>query len=126
MTFGLCNAPATFQRLVNKVPGDVPNCRVYLDDIVVYTNDWADHLATLQEVFRRLSAASLTLNLSKCEFGKGTIIYLGQQVGGANVCPVDVKISFISNFPVPSNRRELRRFLGFAGFCKNFRRWLLL
>ena len=71
MPFGLCNAPATFQRLVNKVLGDVSNCKAYLDDIVVYSNDWVGHIATLREVFKRLSAASLTLNLAKCEFGKG-------------------------------------------------------
>ncbi|XP_043962798.1 uncharacterized protein LOC122825436 isoform X2 [Gambusia affinis] len=71
MPFGLCNAPATFQRLVNRVLGDVSNCRVYLDDIVVYSSDWSTHLSVLLEVFKRLSAASLTLNLSKCEFGKG-------------------------------------------------------
>ncbi|XP_043968384.1 uncharacterized protein LOC122828679 isoform X1 [Gambusia affinis] len=124
MPFGLCNAPATFQRLVNRVLGDVSNCRVYLDDIVVYSSDWSTHLSVLLEVFKRLSAASLTLNLSKCEFGKGTIVYLGQQVGGGKVCPVDAKVKVISDFPVPSSRRELRRFLGMAGFyrrfCKNF------
>uniref|UniRef100_A0A3B3I2A9 Gypsy retrotransposon integrase-like protein 1 n=1 Tax=Oryzias latipes TaxID=8090 RepID=A0A3B3I2A9_ORYLA len=124
MPFGLCNAPATFQRLVNKVLGDVRNCRAYLDDIVVYSDVWSNHLATLRDVFERLSAASLTLNLAKCEFGKGTILYLGQQVGGGRVCPADVRVSAIIAFPVPTGRRELRRFLGMAGyyrrFCRNF------
>lgn len=124
MPFGLCNAPATFQRLVNKVLGGIPNCRAYLDDIVVYTKDWASHLTILREVFKRLSAASLTLNLAKCEFGQGTVQYLGQQVGGGKVCPMEAKIITISTFPPPTTRRELRRFLGMAGyyrrFCKNF------
>ncbi|KAK7929024.1 hypothetical protein WMY93_005419 [Mugilogobius chulae] len=124
MPFGLCNAPATFQQLVNKVLGGVPNCRAYLDDIVIYTNDWANHIATLREVFKRLSAATLTLNLAKCEFGQGTVQYLGQQVGGGKVCPVETKIAAIVAFPTPTARRELRRFLGMAGyyrrFCKNF------
>ena len=79
---------------------------------------------TLREVFSRLSIASLTLNLAKCEFGKGTVLYLGQQVGRGQVCPADVKITAITAFPVPTTRRELRRFLGMAGyyrrFCKNF------
>lgn len=124
MPFGMCNAPATFQRLVNKVLGGVSNCRAYLDDIVGYSNDWASHMSTLREVFKCLSTASLTLNLAKCEFGKGTVLYLGQQVGQGKVCPIDAKINAIAAFPVPTTRRELRRFLGMAGyyrrFCKNF------
>lgn len=124
MPFGMCNAPATFQRLANKVLGDIPNCRSYLDDIVVYSDDWVSHIARLREVFKRLSVASLTLNLAKCEFGKGTVLYLGHQVGSGQVCPVDAKVSAIAEFPVPTTRRELRRFLGMAGyyrrFCKNF------
>ncbi|TWW54068.1 Retrovirus-related Pol polyprotein from transposon 412, partial [Takifugu flavidus] len=82
MPFGLCNAPATFHRVVNKVLGDVPHCKVYLDDIVVYSDDWTSHMATLRNVFARLASASLTLNLPKCEFGRGSVLYLGQQVGG--------------------------------------------
>nr|XP_033942275.1 uncharacterized protein LOC117449038 isoform X1 [Pseudochaenichthys georgianus] len=123
MPFGMCNAPATFQRLVNLVLGHVPDCKAYLDDIV-YSKDWSSHMSTLREVFKCLSAASLTLNLAKCEFGKGTVLYLGQQVGRGKVCPADAKIRAIASLPVPSTRRELRRFLGMAGyyrcFCRNF------
>ena len=124
MPFGLCSAPANFQRLVNKVLGDVSNCKAYLDDIVVYSDDWASHITTLREVFRHLSAASLSLNLAKCEFGKGTVLYLGQQVGQGRVCPANVKTTVISEFPVPTTRRELCCFLRMAGyyrrFCRNF------
>lgn len=124
MPFGLCNAPATFQRLINKVLGGVPKCRAYLDDIVVYSTEWSEHLATLRIVFQRLANASLTLNLAKCEFGKATVRYLGQLVGSGKVCPVDVKVKAISEFPPPSTRKELRRFLGLVGYyrryCKNF------
>lgn len=124
MLFGLCNAPATFQRLVSKVLEGVSNCRAYLDDIVVYSDDRLGHMTTLREVFTRLSKASLTLNLTQCEFGKGTVLYLGQQVGRGQVRPVDAKISAITAFPPPITRRELRRFLGMTGyyrrFCKNF------
>lgn len=124
MPFGMCNAPATFQRLINSVLGDVPHCRAYLDDIVIYSSEWGEHMTTLREVFGRLLNASLTLNLAKCEFGKGTVLYLGQQVGRGQVCPADAKISAIRAFPEPKTRRELRRFLGMSGyyrrFCKNF------
>ena len=106
------------------VLGDVPNCNVYLDDVVIFSNDWKDHMASLKIVFLRLAGASLTLNLAKCEFGKATVTYLGKQVGLGQVRPVDAKITAILSYPVPSTRRELRRFLGMTGyyrcFCKNF------
>lgn len=124
MAFGLRNAPATFQRLVNKVMADVPNCSAYLDDLVVYTSTWPEHVSVLTMVFQRLADASLTLNLAKCEFGKATVTYLGKQVGKGQVRPVEAKVVAIKEFPTPTTRRELRRFLGMAGyyrsFCKNF------
>ncbi len=68
------------------VLGDVPNCDAYLDDIVIYSETWEDHLKTLKMVFERLESASLTLNLTKCEIGKATITYLGKKVGEACGC----------------------------------------
>lgn len=85
MAFGLRNAPATFQRMMLIVLGTIPNCNVYLDDVVVYTDDWTSHMFILAEVFQRLAAASLTLNLVKCEFGKATVTYVGKQVGHGQV-----------------------------------------
>lgn len=124
MAFGMRNAPATFQRMMHMVLGTVPNCNVYLDDVVVYSADWAGHLSTLAAVFQRLAAASLTLNLAKCEFGKATVTYLGKEVGHGQVCPVNAKVSAVLTYPAPATRRELRRFLGMAGyyrcFCRNF------
>lgn len=108
MPFGLKNAPATLQQVL----GDVPNCSVYLDDVVVFSNDWKSHLSVLREVFQRLADASLTLNLAKCEFGKATVTCLGKQVGHGQVRPVEAKVRAVLSFPVPTTRRELRRFLG--------------
>ncbi|KAI2644688.1 Retrovirus-related Pol polyprotein from transposon 17.6 [Labeo rohita] len=124
LAFGMRNAPATFQRMMHKILSDVTNCEVYLDDIVIYSENWTDHVKTLEKVFKCLTAASLTLNLAKCEFAKGVVTYLGKQVGQGAVKPVEAKISAILEFPVPSNKRELRRFLGMSGyyrsFCPNF------
>jgi len=124
MAFGLRNAPATFQRLMSTVLGDVPNCNIYLDDVVIYSTTWAEHMLTLHDVFRRLKAASLTLNLKKCEFAKASVTYLGKQVGNGKVRPLDGKVTAVLSYPVPTTRRELRRFLGMVGyyrcFCKNF------
>ena len=124
MAFGMCNAPATFQRLVNSVLAGVANCNAYLDDLIVYTTTWEEHMQILDQVFTRLAKASLTLNLAKCEFGKATVTYLGRQVGQGQVRPVDAKVQAITECPIPSTRRALRRFLGMAGyyrsFCRNF------
>ena len=124
MPFGVRNAPATFQRLVNRVLAGMQGCDAYLDDVVLYSTTWAHHLEQIKELLTRLAAAKLTVNLSKCEFGKARVTYLGKIVGGGQVRPVTAKIEAICDFPVPSSRRELRRFLGMAGyyraFCKNF------
>lgn len=124
MAFGMRNAPATFQRLVNIVLSGVPNCNAYLDDLVVYSSEWSEHISLLRTVFEKLASASLTLNLAKCEFGQATVTYLGKEVGQGQVRPIQAKVEAVANFPVPETRRELRRFLGMAGyyrsFCKNF------
>lgn len=114
MAFGMRNAPATFERLMILILGEVKNCNVYLDDVVVYSGVWEDHLDSLHTVFQRLAAAPLTLNVAKCEFGKATVTYLGKRVGLGKGRPVSAKVKA---------RRELRRFLGIASyyrcFCRN-------
>ncbi len=124
MAFGLRNAPATFQRLMNRVLSGIPNCDAYLDNIVVYTSDWNEHLKTLRVVFDHLQAFLLTLNLAKCKFGKATVTYLGKQVDQGEVRPIAAKVQAIVQSPAPTTKRQLRHFLGMAGyyrgFCKNF------
>ncbi len=124
LAFGMRNAPATFQRLMNTVLADVENCEVYLDDVVIHSLTWTEHISSLKKVLQHLADASLTLNLAKCEFAKGKITYLGKQVGQGMVKPVEAKITAILEYPVPFNKRELRRFLGMCGyyraFCPNF------
>lgn len=114
------NAAATFQRLVNIIC-----CCAYLDDVVIHSATWPEHVQALRTVFERLASASIPVNLAKCEFGKATVIYLGKQVGRGQVRPIAAKVSAIVANPVPTTRRELRRFLGMAGyyyrkFCRNF------
>lgn len=118
MPFGMRNAPATFQRLVNKVLKGVADCEAYLDDVVIYSSSWSRHVAQLEEVFDRLAVANLTLNLAKCEFGQATVTYLGKVVGHGKVCPIEAKVEAIVNFGVPSSRRDLKHFLGMAGYYR--------
>ncbi|KAI2665219.1 Retrovirus-related Pol polyprotein from transposon 17.6 [Labeo rohita] len=124
LAFGMRNASATFQRLMQRVLVGVTNCEVYTDDVVVYSSSWEEHVKALEDVFSKLAAASLTLNAAKCEFEKAVVTYLGKQVGQGCVRPVVAKVEAILQFPTPSNKRELRRFLDMAGyyrgFCRNF------
>ena len=79
----------------------------------------------LEQVFDRLARATLTLNLPNSEFGKATVTYLGQQVGQGEVRPVEAKIVAIRDFPVPTTRKALRRFLGMAGYYRSYCRNLV-
>lgn len=124
LPYGLRNSGATFQRLMNLVVSGLEGCAVYLDDVVIYSNSWEEHVCRVQALFERLVWARLTVNLAKCEFAKATVTYLGKVVGQGFVRPVEAKIQAVTRFPQPSTKKELMRFLGMAGyyraFCKNF------
>ncbi len=123
MAFGMHNVPATFQRLIIVLSG-VSNCNAYLDDLVVYSTDWSEHVSLLRTVFEGLANASLTLNSVKCEFSLATITHLGKEVGQGQVRPLEAKVTAIAEFSISTTGQELRRFLGMAGyycsFCNNF------
>ena len=124
MPFGMKNSPATFQRLVNNVICGLDGCDAYIDDVIIYSDSWSDHLQRIRQFFDRLSKAKLTVNLAKTEFCHATVTFLGHLVGQGQVKPLEAKVNAISEFPVPKCKRQLMRFLGMAGyyrkFCKNF------
>lgn len=122
MPFGLTGSPATFQRLADTVFGPelYPNVVVYLDDILICTSDFQTHCNMLSEVFRRLSEAGLRINIGKCEFGCSEVRYLGFRVNADGMSVDPDKTSSVTEFPVPSNVRSLRRFLGMAGWYRRF------
>ncbi|KAL3866009.1 hypothetical protein ACJMK2_043350 [Sinanodonta woodiana] len=124
MPFGMKGSPSTFQRLMNMITSGLENCDAYIDDVIIYNDTWMEHLATIRKFFDRLTDACLTVNLSKSEFCRASVTFLGHIVGHGQVRPIDAKVEAISNFPVPENRKQLMRFLGMAGyyrkFCSNF------
>lgn len=95
-------------------------CAVYLDDVVIYRNTWEDHLSRIQALLECLADGNLTVNLAKCEFAKATVTYLGKVVGQGHVRPVDAKVSAITEFPAPTTKKELMRFLGLVGYYRCF------
>ena len=120
MPFGMKNAPATFQRMVNKLVRDIDGCEGYIDDVVIFSDNWSDHIRQIERFFQIMREAKLTINLMKSEFGKATVKYLGHIVGQGQVRPLDAKIQTIVKFPIPTSRKELARFLGMAGYYRNF------
>ena len=120
MPFGMKNAPAIFQRMVNKLVRDIDGCEGYIDDVVIYSDNWSDHIHQIKHFFQVMQEAKLTINLMKSEFGKATVKYLGHFVGQGQVRPLDAKIQTIAKFPIPTSQKELARFLGMAGYYRNF------
>lgn len=129
MAFGLTNAPATFQRLMELALGPdvyLNFALVYLDDIIVHSQDFASHLQRLDAVFGKLRTANLKLKPSKCEFFKQELKYLGHVVSKQGISPDPEKVTVLKSWPSPKSVEELRSFLGFVGyyrrFCKDFSR----
>ena len=124
MPFGMTNAPSTFQRLINEIIRDLEGVYAYLDDIIIISNTWEEHLRRLSLLLDRLVKANLTINLKKSDFGKGTVCYLGHIVGSGHIRPKFANVEAILNYPVPETKKSLRRFLGMVSyyrkFCRNF------
>ena len=122
MVFGLTNAPAEFQRLMNQALGTLRNTvvRCFLDDLLIPAKDWPEMLESLRSVLQALREANLTCKLSKCEFGKRTIEYLGFVVSEGTLQPGPRKVQAIADFPRPQSVHDVRRWLGLTGFFRRF------
>ncbi|RWR99798.1 Retrovirus-related Pol polyprotein from transposon 17.6-like protein, partial [Dinothrombium tinctorium] len=118
MPFSLCNAPATFQRLMNDVLRSYINriCVVYLDDIIVFSKTFDEHIQRLHKIFNALSEANLSFQPDKCEFCKTEINYLGHVISREGIQPDSDKISVVKNFLDPKKVRDVRSFLGLASY----------
>ncbi|XP_038072003.1 uncharacterized protein LOC119740694 [Patiria miniata] len=122
MPFGLSNAPATFQRLMQRCLGDqcFDNVLIYLDDIIVYSSDFDSHLAHLDRVFTRLREQGLKLKPAKCHLLQQEVRYLGHLVSSKGVAVDPEKIEVVVDWPEPKTVRDVRAFLGFTGFFRRF------
>ncbi|CAM4524897.1 unnamed protein product [Lepidochelys kempii] len=103
LPFGLRNAPATFQRLVDGLLAGLGEYAVaYLDDVAIFSDSWADHLEHLQKVLERIREAGLTVKAKKCQIGLNRVTYLGHQVGQGTISPLQAKVDAIQKWPVPN------------------------
>ena len=113
--------PASFQRMTDRlVDGIQDSVTAYLDDLVIFSYTWEDHLTQLQEIFSRLRQAGLTAKPAKCQFGMRTCTYLGHIVGNGVVKPEASKISAVESFTVPQTKRQVQAFLGLTGYYRKF------
>ena len=110
MPYGMKNAPATFQRLMNHICFDIPGCVVYIDDILLFSHTWEDHMNQIRLLCCKLSHANLVINLQKCDFVKSTVQYLGYKVGQGEVAPPSAKVEAILNFPFLKPRKTFKDF----------------
>lgn len=122
MAFGLTNAPATFQRLIERCMGELhlKECLIYLDDVIIFSETVEQHFERLSAVFERLEQFNLKLKGSKCEFFQTEVNYLGHVVSADGVRTDPEKIRVLKEWPVPTSVKELRSFLGFAGYYRRF------
>lgn len=118
MAFGLTGAPGTFQGAMNATlsPGLRKFVIVFLDDILVYSTSLEEHVHHLRQVFQQLANDQWKLKMSKCTFAQRSIAYLGHVVSAAGVATDLAKIQAIMDWPQPSSIKELRGFLGLAGY----------
>ena len=123
MFFGLTNSPATFQSLMNTIFADLiaeGKVAVYLDDILIWSNDLAEHRKIVHEVLTRLEKHDLYLRPEKCEFEKSEIEYLGLIIRPNEVTMDPIKVKAVAEWPTPRNLKEVRGFIGFANFYRRF------
>jgi len=122
MPFGLCNARATFQALMNDIlrPFLRRFVLVFFDDILIYSSSWSDHLRHVRAVLDVLHQHRLYAKRSKCEFGATTVSYLGHTISAAGVAMDPAKVQAVSDWLTPKSARAVRGFLGLAGYYRKF------
>ena len=122
MPFGLTNAPATFQRLMECILAGLTGeqCLIYIDDIIVFSASFPEHLERLTNVFLKLQDAGLKLKTEKCKFVQKAVKYLGHVVSAEGICPDPAKTEVVVSYPVPTSAKEVKQFMGLCNYYRRF------
>lgn len=122
MPYGLANAPSVFQEFMNEVFREFLHnfVIVYIDDILIYSRNLADHRHHVKQVLQRLRQHHLYLKLEKCEFHRPTVQFLSYIISQEGIQMDQGKVTAIAEWPTPHSVKELQRFLGFANFYRRF------
>ena len=121
MPFGVCNAPAIFQTLMEKILHGLGEfCKVYMDDLIIFSDTWEEHLTHVRKVLTALKAAGLTANPAKCEWGGKQLQFLGHIIGSGEMSIPKARIQALKSYVKPTTKRGLRSFLGAISFYRKF------
>ena len=120
MPLGLVNAPATFSRMMRIMLRDITCVDNFIDDILVHTKTWKQHIDTLDDLFQRLQMCGVTARPTKCFVGFRKLEYLGHIIGQGRLSPTPEKLSAIQDAPRPVTKKQLRSFLGLTGYYRKF------
>ncbi|UYV67424.1 hypothetical protein LAZ67_5000530, partial [Cordylochernes scorpioides] len=122
MPFGLCNAPATFERNMDNVLGNLrwQICLCYLDDVIIYSSDFPTHIKRLEAVLRCFSESNLKLNAKKCRFAFEELEILGHITNQEGIKPAEYNIKAVRDFPQPKKAKEVLSFLGMCSYYRKF------
>ena len=122
LPYGLCNGPSSYQRLMMEILGDLmwKSVLVYLDDVLIFSSSMEEHMRVLREVFARFRAHNLKLNPSKCVFSREQVTFLGHVLTRGCVRPAADNVAAVRSYRRPTNRSEVRRYLGLCGYMRHF------
>ena len=121
MPFGVKNAPAVFQELMQALLHDHKTFSTpYMDDVIIYSDTWEAHLDHIRLVLESLRSAGLTANPKKCGWGGRHMEFLGHQVGGGKMSMPEHRSQALSKYSIPSTKKGLRAFLGSIGFYRRY------
>ena len=119
MPFGLRNAPQTFQRFMNIVLHGTQDMFVYLDDIIVFSDNMVSHQKQLIDLFKRLNDYGLVINVTKSEFYRQSVIYLGLEFTTLGYRPAEAVIPKLQEYPPLTSRKDIMKFLGLINYYKS-------
>ncbi|CAG2197363.1 unnamed protein product [Mytilus edulis] len=122
MPYGLNNACQSFQSLMTQVLRGLTwkHCLVYVDDVIIWSEDFDSHLQHLDLIFQRLKQANLKLRPNKCDFAKSEILYLGHIISKEGIKVDTSKTKAVETFPIPNNQHDVRSFLGLCNYYRKF------
>ena len=120
MPFGMVNSGMTMTRAVRRLLEGMDNVVDYIDDVLVHTKTWEEHLQVLEELFKRLKAANLVARPTKCELGATQVDFLGHRLGRGTVGLQDCNVEKVKDAPRPTTKKEIRSFLGLVGYYQPF------
>ena len=118
--FGFKNIPSDFQRIMGNVFEDMPFVTVYVDDIIIASDDYSSHMKHLKKVLERLNNKNMRANIDKCKFAYSKIVILGNEVSSEGIRPCVEKLVKIDSWQPPTTLKMLQRQLGFLNYFREY------